>query len=294
MSTVAVAAATAALGAYSAYNANKASKRSAAAQDRATQRLTESADYAADLSYKLGSREQDFAERVYAESIPIRDRVVGLMLDSQQEQMDQARDYYDYMRGTFRPLERGLVADATAFDTAANRDAIAAEAAQRAALAFENSMGSLRRDMARRGVNPASGAFQLGSVPNAITSAALRATGGNQARQIASQLGWARKLDVAGLGRGLPGASSAAYAGAGGAGSGAIQGQLQPGIAGGQMLSGANNTMISGANMRTNAMAGILNNASYNAANAANNFYDVTGTLIGLGGTIAANKWGGS
>jgi hypothetical protein len=55
----------------------------------------------------------------------------------------------------------------------------------------------------------------------------------NQARQQAEQMGWARKMDVTGLGRGLAGASTAAYSGATGAGQ----------AAGGTMMSAGNQYM---------------------------------------------------
>lgn len=167
---------------------------------------------------RVAQQQLDFSKEQYAEMKPFVTRLATSMADSQQEQMRQARDYYDYQTQTFRPVERGLVQQAQEFDTEAYRQQLAAKAMADAAKAFQGAQGVSMREATRRGVNPNSGAFGAASNANAMGLAAMQAGSANQARQQAEQLGWARKMDVVGLGRGLAGASTAAYAGATGAG----------------------------------------------------------------------------
>ena len=183
-----------------------------------------------------------FAKEQYGEMKPFITRLATTMSDAQQEQMRQARDYYTYQTETFRPVERGLVQQAQEFDTEAYRQQLAAKAAADAAKAFQSSQGVMMRDAARRGVNPASGAFGAASNANALSLAAMQTGAANQARQQAEQLGWARKMDVVGMGRGLAGASTAAYKGATGAGTAAGSTMMAPGTQYQQGLSGAAGT----------------------------------------------------
>lgn len=182
---------------------------------------------------KVAQQQLDFSKEQYAEMKPFVTRLATTMADSQQQQMAQAQDYYDYSKSTFRPVEQGLVKQAQEFDTEAYRQQLAAKAAADAAKAFQGSQGVMMREATRRGVNPASGAFGAAANANALGLAAMQTGAQNQARQQAEQMGWARKMDVTGLGRGLAGASTAAYSGATGAGQ----------AAGGTMMSAGNQYM---------------------------------------------------
>jgi hypothetical protein len=222
----------------------------------------------------LGREQLQFARDQYAEMKPFTTRLATSMADAQQEQMAQARDYYNYQRDTFRPVEQGLVKQAQEFDTEAYRQQLASKAMADAAKAFQGSQGVMMREATRRGVNPASGAFGAASNANAMSLAAMQTGAANQARQQAEQLGFARKLDVVGLGRNLAGASTAAYGGATGAGT------------------AAGSTAMSAGNQRTAGMAGagttmgnVLNSQTsvYNTAQSqADPFASIVG--MGLGG----------
>jgi hypothetical protein len=273
-------------------SARKAAAASTAAQLQSTQLLTQQADRAAQLQYDLGQGQLDFARRQYEESIPLRDQIVGLQMDAQRQQMSQAGDYYDYMRGVYRPVETRMAAQATQFDTEAYRERMAAEASQRAAMAFEGSQGALRRDLTRRGINPNSGAFAAMGNQNAIAMAGLQATGANAARAQAEQMGWARNLDVAGLGRNLPGASSAAYQGATGAGTSAMNVQGAPmGLYNQGYQLGAG-TIGTGMGQALTGYGNLLGDTSRSAMNASNTYFGSIGALTGMAGTGAAYLYG--
>jgi hypothetical protein len=166
------------------------------------------------------AREQlRFSKQQYADMRPIVEQISQSQIAAQEQQMQQAGDYYQYQQETFRPLEQGLVAQAQEFNTDAYRQAQAQEASAAAARAFGTARDSTARYQAARGVNPASGAARGAGLQTQLQEAAMRAQGMTGARNQAQQLGYARQLDAAGLGRGLAGASAAAYSGAVGAGS---------------------------------------------------------------------------
>lgn len=220
---------------------------------------------------KVAQQQLDFSKEQYAEMKPFVTRLATTMADAQQQQMAQAQDYYDYSKSTFRPVEQGLVKQAQEFDTEAYRQQLAAKAAADAAKAFQGSQGVMMREATRRGVNPASGAFGAASNANALGLAAMQTGAQNQARQQAEQLGWARKMDVTGLGRGLAGASTAAYSGATGAGQTAGTTMMSAGNQYMQGLSNAGNTM------------GTIVNSQTSAYNAGMNQADPFATIIGMG-----------
>ncbi len=220
---------------------------------------------------KVAQQQLDFSKEQYAEMKPFVTRLATTMADAQQQQMTQAQDYYDYSKSTFRPVEQGLVKQAQEFDTEAYRAQLAAKATADAAKAFQGAQGVSMREATRRGVNPASGAFGAASNANAMGLAAMQAGAANQARQQAEQLGWARKMDVTGLGRGLAGASSAAYAGATGAGQ----------AAGGTMMSAGNQYMqgLQGAG----STMGTIVNSQTSAYNAGLSQQDPFAQIVGMG-----------
>lgn len=171
------------------------------------------------VAERLGNRQMDFAQRQYEEMKPMLQRIADQQMEAQAQQMGQAKDYYDYQTKTFRPLEQGLVKDAQEFSTAGYREQLARDAAAASAKAFGLTQDMASRAAAARGVNPNSGAGLALQNQNMLGLSAQRANAMTGARTQAEQLGWARRMDAAGLGRGLAGASTAAYGGATGAGS---------------------------------------------------------------------------
>jgi hypothetical protein len=177
----------------------------------------------------LGREQLQFARDQYADIKPLAQQVAAQQMAAQQQQMDQAQDYYNYQRDTFRPVEQGLVRDAERFSTEGYREQQARDAAAAAGRAFGITQDAAARAAASRGVNPNSGAGMALQSQNMLGLAAGRANAMTGARNQAEQMGFARRLDVTGLGRGLAGASTAAYQGATGAGSAGINTSMAAG-----------------------------------------------------------------
>lgn len=220
---------------------------------------------------RVANRQLDFAQRQYDEMKPILTGLANTMRSAQEQQMQQAQDYYNYQTETFRPLERGLVADATRFSTEGYREQQAREAAAAAGRAFSSTEAANQRAMASMGVNPNSGrALAMRNQTN-LGLAAQRANAMTGARQQAEQMGWARRMDATGLGRNLAGASTAAYTGATQAGSSAGGMYQAPGASYMQGLSSAGQTQ------------GAILNAQTSYANTVNQQADPFATIVGMG-----------
>lgn len=177
----------------------------------------------------LGREQLQFARDQYADIKPLATRIANQQMAAQAQQMQQAQDYYNYQRDTFRPLEQGLVADATRFSTEGYREQQARDAAAATGRAFGVMQDAAGRAAAARGVNPNSGAGMALQSQNMLGLAAGRANAMTGARNQAEQMGYARRLDVTGLGRNLAGASTAAYGGATGAGTAGLASSMAPG-----------------------------------------------------------------
>jgi hypothetical protein len=221
----------------------------------------------------LGREQLAFSKQQYAEMMPLARQVYGQQMDAQRQQMQQAQDYYDYQQKTFRPVEQGLVRDAERFSTEGYREQLAGQAAAAAGRAFGVQQDMGQRAMAARGVNPNSGAAMALQAQGNLGLAAQRANAMTGARTQAEQLGFARRMDVTGLGRNLAGASTAAYQGATSAGTAGMNTAMAPGSQYQQGMQQAGQTY-----------GGILNSqtSAYNAGMAqADPFASIAGMAIG-------------
>lgn len=237
---------------------------------------------AAETMAGLGREQLAFARQQYAEVSPIARQIAQQQIAAQQEQMRQAQDYYNYATTTFRPIEQGLARQAQEFNTEAYREQLAQEAAAAAGRAFGTTQAASERAMRSMGVNPASGAGIGLQTQASLGLAAQRAATMTGARRQAEQMGWARQMDVTGLGRGLPGASLAAYGGATGAGSAGLQSTMAPGTQFGALYGQGVSTIGSGLGMQIQGLGSVLSSqTSY--ANAMNSQADPFATVLGMG-----------
>ena len=249
------------------------------------QPLADASTAAMEAQVGLGRDQLAFAKEQYDRNAPILERVANQQMAAQSEQMDQARDYYNYQKDTFRPIEQGLVADAQRFNTDAYREQLAGQAAADTGLAFGQTQASNARAMASMGANPNSGKFAGMQNASGLALAANRANAMNNSRIQSDQMGYSRNLAAVGMGRGLAGNSLAAYGGANQAGT----------MAGGNAQSAGQNYMgnsaIGAGTMNAGYGQGIsgLGNALNNSVNQYINTQDSTLGDIGgaLGGAAA-------
>lgn len=178
---------------------------------------------------ELGEETLQWYKDMYEQDSPYRETVRELSAELATTQIDAAKqnqaiadDYYSYMKGTFRPMEQGIVDSAQNFATEAEQNRQASAAAADIARASANQRGQRSRQLAAMGVNPNSGRFVALDQDASISEAALRAGAMTKARTNADQQGWARKMDAASLGRNLPGSQATSQGIALAAGRGAL------------------------------------------------------------------------
>jgi hypothetical protein len=245
--------------------------------------LAQASRESAQIMGALGKEQLAFSRQQYAELAPLIQGIARTQQQAQEEQMGQARDYYDYMRSTYRPVERGLAAEAQRFDTDAYRNELASKAAADVGRAFTATQGAQQRAMAGMGVNPNSGRFASTQSQANLGLAAQRAAAMTGTRQQAQQMGYARKLDVAGLGRGLPGASTAAYGGATNAGNAAANSYMMPGNQFNQGFGSGASMIGQGLGQQIQGQSQILNTQGQLYGQSMNNQNEIFGSLLGAG-----------
>ena len=146
----------------------------------------------------------------YAEQAPAREAATKVALKVADQQLGSMRqndaiskDYWDYQKDTFRPLETGIVADAENYDTTARRDEKAAGAVADVGMQAEMARQAQTRNLQRMGVAPGSGKMLSMQSQMGLGEAAAKAGAANKARDAVELQGYARKMDAANLGRGL-------------------------------------------------------------------------------------------
>ena len=228
------------------------------------------------------AREQFNANQ--AQMKPIIDAQVATM----NQNVAQGQDYYDYMVANQRPVEERLNAEAMAAGTAAKQEEAAGTAIADARAGTTHQMDQAMRTGARYGMSPAQIASRMGT-DMAVGNTQATVAAANGARKQEEALGWAKKLDVAGLYRGLPGASTAAYNSATNAGNSAA-GIMQNNT--NSMLNGMNQgagTVMQGRGMMLGGQGQVLDTQTSLYNNAANAEAEMIGAVIGAGTRIATS-----
>jgi len=158
----------------------------------------------------LSKEALDWAKQRYAEEAPARQAAIDMAMKTANQQFDIAqqnadisKDYYDYQKGTFRPLEQGIVKAAEEYDTTARREQKAGQAVAGVNTQVDNARTAMRERMAARGVDLGSGNMIAQESAMAVQGGAAAAAAANKAREDVELQGYARKMDAANLGRGL-------------------------------------------------------------------------------------------
>jgi hypothetical protein len=152
-----------------------------------------------------------FTERQYNDNLPyVRQaqersiQVADAQLASMRQQDELAREYADYNRTTFRPLEQGIVRSAQEYDTPEKRQAAAGTALADVDMRFAAQNQAAARQMAANGVNPGSARSMAVMGSQGVEQARAGAGAAAQARKGVETTGFARQMDAASLGRNLP------------------------------------------------------------------------------------------
>lgn len=253
---------------------------------------------AAEANAQISKEALEWYKQVYAENAPAREKaadyaykVADQQLKSSELNDSISRDYWDYQKGTFRPLEQGIVTDAQNYDTAARREEKADQATADVGMQVALAKQSQDRDLARKGVMPGSGKMLAMSNQMALGEAAAKAGAANKAREQVELQGYARKMDAANLGRNLASSQATSAGVALNAGNSAVNNAgvpLAQSNAAVQTAGQGFNTAISG----NNSAGGIYGNMAQLQMQSNSQDSGVWGALGGIAGQFAGSSAG--
>lgn len=175
----------------------------------------------ANRQFELQKEAMDYFKQRQVGIDATADEVTKRQLAMAEETAAQGRDIYNYQKEVFRPVEQSLVAEAMRESTPEYYEQYAQQAMAAHSAAQANAQGQTERNLASMGVNPNSGAWASAQRGLQLGNAASMGAVANDSRDRAEALGWAKKAEVAGLGKGLVGAGNASYGLATGANSAA-------------------------------------------------------------------------
>lgn len=242
---------------------------------------------AALASAELSKEQLDWAKEIYAETAPDRAAATARAAEISDAQLSTMRlqeriasETYAYQQGTFRPLEEALVADAQTYDTPERRAAEVAKATAGVEQQLSAQRTATQQEQMRRGVNPSSTKMLALNGVMDINASKLKAGAASMAADKVEQVGYARRMDAASLGRNLAtdrvNATNAALT-AGNSSNANLASQGSITAQGNQILQNGYGTAISG----LNGSANILGNNAQTVAGVEGSNAAATGAAVG-------------
>lgn len=214
----------------------------AVASDSASSKAQESTDNAtaaqgaaARDSTGVARERLDFEKQQYADGKGARDtaaatanQVSQAQLASQKQSDDLAKEYNEYRKTTFQPLEQQIVREATAYDTPDRRTAAATSATADVDMGFARSADANARRLAANGINPGSARAVSAMGGSTVEQAKASAGAAYMARKGVEDTGIAMKTNAVSLGRNLPANQNASANTAINAGNSAVNNSTVP------------------------------------------------------------------
>ena len=250
--------------------------------------LAAASEASAKYSYELATRQQDWAEKVYAENKGVSDLVIEKALGAMDRQEEWAIADRARYEGIYQPLEEQYAAKAQDYATKERQEMEAGKAEADVAAQFEQARKTAQERLEGFGVDPSQtrqGALDLGT---RVAEAAAQASAGNQARWRTEEYGDQMMANAINTGKGYPAQVMAAQQGAGASGNQAANTGLAQTASGAQTMG----TGMQWQGMGNNAIAGwgnILNMGfnnqldSWKANQEANSGWgDIAGQFAGM------------
>lgn len=256
---------------------------SASAANSASKRASASANAAAAMSEKVAMAELDFAKQQdadnkirFAKADELTEKVTNKQLEAMDTNAALAKDYDEYNKSTFRPLEQSIVEEAKNYDSPEEQEKAAGAASASVKQNVAQASEATARAQARMGVNPNSGRALVTQSEAAITGALGEASAENTARQTVKTVGQAKRMDAASLGRNLA-SSQATSAGLG----------ITAGTAAVNATATTNSSALSGAS----TVGGLYSNAGSQFSNVSGTYTKVAEAATAAG-AANAGAWG--
>lgn len=255
--------------------------------------LTNAAKEAAQLSYRLGQDQLAWAKDQYAGTKATTDKVVNSLTNAQDQQTQQAKDFYDRYRSVYEPAQDRYLADAEAYDTPQRRDQQIGAAQAAVGQNYEAARDAATRQLESFGVDPSSTRYAALDIGTRSQEAAAKAAAGTQAALTTEATGLGLRQNAIGMGSALPGQSIAAQNSANGAGTGAV-GSANQTLSTGSSATTAPSSYINAGTGAINTAGNIENQAYKNSLDqwkanqsASSGWGSALGGALGLGLGVA-------
>lgn len=215
--------------------------------------LANASEESAQIMADLGREQLAEARRQYDLNRETADRVAQSQLELMDQTKAQGDDYYSHWKANAQPLETALADEAAAAGTEAKQQEAVDRAVADAQGGYTRALNQALRQGRRYGLNPAATTGAM-----AVMQAQNTAGAATAAREKEKALGYAKKLDVAGLLRGMTGASQGAYSVANQSGNSAVANQMAPGQALQSGMAAGASTVGSGRQLLQSGLGTIL------------------------------------
>lgn len=219
--------------------------------------MAEASAESARIMGALGKEQLDFSKLQYEENKPFLNKIVDQQMKIADDTAAQGKDYYDYQKSQQRPVEEKLNAEAMAAGSEAEQEVAAGRAMADVRQGTTQQQNQILRQGLRYGMSPEKIAATGGAA--AAASGLAVASAANGAREKEKTIGYAKKLDVAGLYRGLAGSSQGAYGVALNAGNSAGANAQAPGQTAMQGMAQGASTIASGRSLYQQGLGSVLN-----------------------------------
>lgn len=188
----------------------------------------------AELSYKLGKEQLDWAKEQYGKDSAITGKVVDQFLADMSDTSANAKKDRARYEQIFQPLEQDLANDAATYATPEKKDLEVGRAQANVGQQFTQAREQAKSELEGYGINPSSTRFAALDIGMRANEAAAKAAAGNQAAENVDTTARALRSEAINVGKGYPGQIAQSYGASVGQGNSAGGQQLA------QTASGAN------------------------------------------------------
>lgn len=216
--------------------------------------------------------------RQYERNMEVAQPVIDAQLGMMKSAKEQGDEYYDYWKTKAKPVEDALNAEAMAAGTETKQQEKVDRAVADSQGGYTRALNQGFRQARRYGMAPVATTGAM-----TVQQAANTAGAATTARDKEIALGTAKKLDVAGLYRGMPGASTGAYSSANQSGNSAVGNST---TVGNGMVSGTGSAAgltMQGQGMKMQGLGNILSNQTsiYNSSQNQSSPLGGIGSMLG-------------
>lgn len=180
----------------------------------------------AELSYKLGKEQLDWAKEQYGKDSAITGKVVDQFLSDMADTSANAKKDRARYEQIFQPLEQDLAKDAATYASPEKKDLEVGRAQASVGQQFTQAREQAKSELEGYGINPSATRFAALDIGMRANEAAAKAAAGNQAAENVDTTARALRSEAINVGKGYPGSIAQSYASSVGQGNSAGGQQL--------------------------------------------------------------------